>query len=108
LLFGAAAFASMRYNKIKGAKFNEEHTADLTILQCINSYTKEHPKHMYFPCPEMIHFLTGVDLTTKQSAGFKEHSSDYYRKSVVQATLESSKFGDLSQKSVTNIYEELV
>ena len=48
-----------------------------TILQWLNSYTEEHIPdyleymdngHMYFPCPEILPFLTAVDLSTRESA----------------------------------------
>jgi len=99
LYFGGAALASMlhlRYDKMKDAKFDDKSTVqiseEITILQRINSYTKEHIPdylkyrdngHMYFPCPEMIQFLTAVDLTTKEianEAGFREHGSDLLQK----------------------------
>ena len=80
---------------------------------------------MYFPCPEMLEFLTAVDLTTKENAneaGFKEHGSELLHK--VSTTLQAAshlkalfvnllatkvpEFGDLSQKSISNVYDELV
>ena len=94
LHFGGAALASMlhlRYEKMKGVKFDDKNvkqiSEEITILQRINSYTKEHIPdylkyrdngHMYFPCPAILQFLTAVDLTTKENAneaGFKEHGS---------------------------------
>ena len=49
LRFGGAALASMlhlKYDKLKSVKFDDKHTLqiseEITILQRINSYTKEH------------------------------------------------------------------
>jgi len=73
----------------------------------------------------MIQFLTAADLATKEianEAGFREHGSDLLHK-VSSALKDTSylralfvnllamkvpEFGDLSQKSVTNVYDELV
>ena len=141
LRFGGAALASMlhlRYDKMRIVKFDDKNTQqiseEITILQRINSYTKEHiPNylkyrdngHMYFPCLEMLQFLTAVDLTTKENAneaGFKEHGSELLHKvsNVLQAAshlralfvnliaTKVPEFGDLSQKSINSVYDELV
>ena len=139
LRFGGAALASMlhlRYEKMKGVKFDDKNvkqiSEEITILQRINSYTKEHIPdylkyrdngHMYFPCPAILQFLTAVDLTTKENAneaGFKEHGSDLLHK--VSTDLQAAthlralfinllatkvpEFGDLSQNSISNVYNE--
>jgi len=107
---------------------------EITILQRINSYTKEHIPdylkyrdngHMYFPCLEMLPFLTAVDLSTQENvneAGFKEHGAELLH--IVSTTLERAshlkslfvellvikvpEFDDLSQVSINNMFSELV
>ena len=90
LCFGGATLAAMlhsRYEKSKDHR-NESILQQITILQRLNSYTKEHiPEYlkyrdngyMYFPCTEMLTFLVSVDLKTKEMANeqsFNEHGSN--------------------------------
>jgi len=141
LRFGGAALATMlhlRYDKMRASNLDDEKrrhvSEEITILQRINSYTKEHIPdylryrdngHMYFPCPEMLPFLTAVDLSTQESANeasFKEHGAEMLH--VVSDTLQKAnhlkflfvdllvikvpEFDDLSQISINNVYCELV
>ena len=73
----------------------------------------------------MLQFLTAVDLTTKENAneaGFKEHGSEllYKASKALQAAshlralfvnliaTKAPEFGDLSQKSINSVYDELI
>ena len=141
LRFGGAALATMlhlRYGKMRAENVDNHKkrqiSEEITILQRINSYTKEHIPdylkyrdngHMYFPCLEMLPFLTAVDLSTQENvneAGFKEHGAELLH--IVSTTLERAshlkslfvellvikvpEFDDLSQVSINNVFSELV
>lgn len=141
LRFGGAALATMlhlRYGKMRAENVDNHKkrqiSEEITNLQRINSYTKEHIPdylkyrdngHMYFPCLEMLPFLTAVDLSTQENvneAGFKEHGAELLH--IVSTTLERAshlkslfvellvikvpEFDDLSQVSINNVFSELV
>ena len=141
LRFGGAALATMlhlRYDKMRADNLEDQKrrriSEEITILQRINSYTKEHIPdylkyrdngHMYFPCPEMLPFLTAVDLTTRENvneSGFKEHGSELLH--IVTTSLQEAnhikslfvelllakvpEFDDLSQVPIQSVYCEFV
>ena len=141
LRFGGAALAAMlhtRYDKMKAGNSDDEKrrhiSEETTILQRVNSYTKEHIPdylryrdngYMNFPCLEMLPFLIAVDLSTQENANetsFKEHGAEMLH--IVSDTLQKAdhlkflfvdllvnkvpEFEDLSQASVNSVYCELV
>ena len=77
----------LRYDRNRENK-NESVSQQITILQRLNSYTKEHiPEYlqyrdngyMYFPCEEMLPFLISADLKTKEltnDQSFQQHGSN--------------------------------
>ena len=124
LRFGGATLAAMlhsRYDKVRDHK-NEGVSQEITILQRLNSYTKEHiPEYlkyrdngyMYFPCTEMLPFLISVDLKTNEKANeqsFKEHGSNLLK--VAGDNIEKdgsllSGFVELLVVKVPEIYSEM-
>ena len=56
---------------------------------CVEDGFSQIQSHMYFPCPEILHFLIAVDISTKENvnvAGFKEHGAELLH--IVSSTLQ--------------------
>ena len=77
LRFGGAALAMMlhlRYDKMRAGHLDDKDNG-----------------HMYYPCREMLQFLTAVDSNTKENvykASFKEHGAELLH--IVSSTLQQA------------------